>query len=88
MNIYGNDKPKILRDYLALDRTYLANERTLLTYIRTFIGFVSVGAGITKLFTGFWIVVGYVLFAISPVFLVIGIIHFFITKKKLHVLDK
>lgn len=88
MNVYNKDEQKILRDYLALDRTYLANERTFLAYIRTFIGFAGAGAGMTKLMGGLWVHLGYVLFSVSPVFLIIGIIHFFIIKKKLGTLDR
>lgn len=78
----------ILRDYLARDRTKLANERTLLAYFRTFLGFLASGAGLVKLFeTLEFIKIGYGMMVASPVFLVLGIMNYIFTKKKLHLLD-
>lgn len=78
----------ILRDYLALDRTILANERTLLAYLRTFIGTFSAGLAIVKLFDVHWIVViGYIFVAVSPFFIVFGIIRYHTISKKLRTLD-
>lgn len=78
----------ILRDYLARDRTKLANERTLLAYIRTFIGLLASGAGLVKLFEEpAFIATGFVLMAVSPVFLIVGAVVFLRTSRKLRLLD-
>ena len=74
----------ILRDYLALDRTVLANERTLLAYLRTFIGTFSAGIAMVKLLdTPLTNAIGYVLIAVSPVFIVFGTIRYFQFSRKL-----
>jgi len=79
----------ILRDYLALDRTVLANERTLLSYLRTFIGTFSAGLAIVKLFDArVIIVVGFIFMAVSPFFIIFGIIRYLTISKKLKTLDK
>ncbi len=64
-------------DEMALIRTKLANERTFLAYLRTFIGSFAAGTGFIK-FTGdlFFVRVGFVLTAISPVILIFGLIRF------------
>jgi len=78
----------ILRDYLALDRTVLANERTLLAYLRTFIGTFSAGLAIVKLFdTHLLIVVGCIFMAVSPFFIIFGVIRYLSISKKLKTLD-
>ena len=74
----------ILRDHLALDRTTLANERTLLAYIRTFVGLMSAGVGMVAILDFTWTtILGFILIASSPLFLIIGIIRFSRVKKKL-----
>jgi len=76
----------ILRDYLARDRTVLANERTLLSYIRTFLGFLATGGGLLKFFETYIAQAsGYILIAISPVILVIGIIRYLQMRKQLRI---
>lgn len=81
-------KDMILRDYLARDRTKLANERTLLAYFRTFIGFLASGCGLVKLFEAqIFVIIGYGMMVVSPIFLVLGIINYIFTKNKLHILD-
>jgi putative membrane protein len=78
----------ILRDYLALDRTILANERTLLAYLRTFIGTFSAGiAMINFLDTHLTIVTGYIFIAVSPLFVVFGIVRYIYVSKKLKTID-
>ena len=67
----------ILRDYLALDRTVLANERTLLAYLRTFIGTFSAGIAMIKfLDSPVTTLIGYIFAAISPFFVVFGVIRY------------
>jgi len=76
----------ILRDYLALDRTILANERTLLAYLRTFIGTFSAGIAMVKLFDALLTnIAGYIFIAVSPFFLVFGIIRFIQVSKKMKI---
>jgi len=79
----------ILRDYLALDRTILANERTLLAYLRTFIGAFSAGIAMIKLLdTLLTNILGYILVAVSPLFIVIGVIRYAQISKKLKTIDE
>ena len=79
----------ILRDYLALDRTILANERTLLAYLRTFIGTFSAGIAMVKfLDTPITNIIGYVFTAVSPLFVVIGLIRYGQISRKLKTIDE
>lgn len=78
-----NKEEMILRDFLAVDRTDLANERTLLAYMRTFIGLLVSGIGLIKFVDNkFLIVVGYCLFGISPIILILGLYRFFRIRQK------
>jgi len=73
-----------LTDTLALDRTRLANERTFLAYFRTFIVFLSSGFAILKLeILEDIALLGYILLAIAPMLLIIGITRFFYVKKSI-----
>ena len=71
-------------DWLALERTKLANERTLLAYFRTFV--VVFGSGLTlvkvDLLKGLESL-GYIFIGLSLIFLLIGLIRFFVVKKRL-----
>lgn len=79
----------ILRDHLAEDRTRLANERSLLAYMRTFVGFFASGAGLIKLFEErFFVCAGFILLALSPLFLVVGLVKYYRMLRKLSSLDK
>ena len=72
-----------LRDYLALDRTLLSNERTLLAYMGSFVGFMSAGVGmVTILDFTLTTVLGGLFIAAAPTMLTIGIIRYFIFKKR------
>ena len=85
-NIFRDEM--ILRDYLALDRTVLANDRTLLAYIRAFVGAFSAGIAMIKLTDTFSInIAGYILAAMSPVFIIIGIIRYKQVEKKIKTID-
>ncbi len=85
----GFTKDMILRDYLACDRTRLANERTLLAYFRTFVGFFASGAGLIKVFDDIaFTVIGSILMAVSPLFLVLGFVTFIKIRKKLGPLER
>ena len=73
----------IARDYLAMYRTELANERTLLAYFRTFIGTFAAGVGLVKLIDeSIYIIIGYILMAISPIILIIGLLRYIHYRKK------
>ena len=86
-SVFRNDL--ILRDYLALDRTILANERTLLAYLRTFIGTFSAGIAMVKLLDiPLTTVIGYIFTAISPVFLVLGVVRYIQISRKLKTIDE
>ncbi|WP_425389566.1 DUF202 domain-containing protein [Ekhidna sp.] len=81
---YQNKEKIILRDYLALERTTMANQRTLYAVIRTAIYLVLAGIAFITLetFTKLnW--VGYVLFAISGLMVIFGVIRFLALRKKL-----
>ena len=74
----------ILRDHLALDRTILANERTLLAYLRTFIGAFSAGIAMVKIIdTPLAIFIGYIFAAVSPLFVVLGVVRYIQVSRKL-----
>ena len=85
-NAFRNEM--ILRDYLAADRTVLANERTLLAYLRTFIGTFSAGIAMVKLFDNLLTnVTGYIFIALSPLFIVFGVIRYVRFSVKLKTLE-
>ena len=78
----------ILRDHLAVDRTILANERTLLAYLRTFIGTFSAGiAMINFLNTHLTNIIGYLFIAISPLFIIFGVIRYIQVSRKIKTID-
>lgn len=77
-------KQLITRDWLAIERTKLANERTFLAYFRTFIVILGTGITILKLelfqdLKSF----GIVLTAISPIFLIVGLVRLFWVRRKI-----
>ncbi|MBN1634027.1 MAG: DUF202 domain-containing protein [Ignavibacteria bacterium] len=88
INIFGqifqNKDEIILRDYLALERTNLANQRTLLAYTRTSLYMLLGGIAFLQLseFENIkWL--GLVAIGLSAVLVVVGIIKFFIIKRRL-----
>lgn len=71
-------------DKLAIERTRLANERTFLAYFRSAIVFLSSGFAILKLEVlqeVKWM--GFVLIAIGPVLLLIGIYRLLYVKRRI-----
>lgn len=73
-----------LSDQLAVERTRLANERTFLAYFRSAIVFLSSGFAIIKLKILDeieWI--GYILIAIGPILLLIGLIRLLYVKRSI-----
>lgn len=86
---FDNTEKVILRDYLALERTTMANIRTVFSVIRTSIYLVLAGIAFISLddFESLeWI--GYVLFGISLLFIIIGLARFFELRSKLRKLYK
>ena len=70
----SENKPLIVRDFLALERTHLANERTFLAYFRTFIVLLSSGVAILKLEALSEIQdIGWILIVVAPLFLLTGL---------------
>ena len=74
----------ILRDYLALERTRLANERTFLAYLRTSLYMLLGGIAFLRL-TDFenirW--VGYVSLALSAILICVGVVRYYVIKRRL-----
>ena len=83
-NTFQNKEKIILRDFLAMERTTLANERTLFSYIRTSLYLIVGGIAFLKIkqFDNIkWL--SYIIFSISVVLFITGIIRFFRLKNKL-----
>lgn len=73
-----------VRTEMAFSRTELANSQTLLSYIRTAIAVFAAGIGMFEFLRDPTIVqLGIIVMAVSPVILVVGIVHFFIVRKKI-----
>lgn len=71
-------------DWLALERTRLANERTFLAYFRTFVVVFASGLTIIKVEILHNIVtLGYTFLGASFFLLLIGILQFFLVKKRI-----
>lgn len=85
MRNFGDmNKDLILRERLALQRTILANQSTFLSFLRTSMYFAVAGISVDRLLD----IPGgrfyeYILFVISAVVLVAGIINYFAHKKKI-----
>lgn len=78
------NKDLILRERLALQRTILANQSTFLSFLRTSMYFLIAGLSVRNLLkieNGIYIEV--LLFAISILILILGIINFFKHKKSI-----
>lgn len=72
------------RTDLAHERTSLANAQTLLSYIRTAIAVLAAGVGMFEFVDNETIVkLGIVLMAVSPAFVIAGIIHFVVVHRKI-----
>jgi putative membrane protein len=76
-------KDLILREKLALQRTVLAIQSTFLSFLRTSMYFLIAGLSVSKLLeVEHAIVFEIVLFSVSGLVLVIGIINHFTNQKK------
>ena len=72
------------RTELAFERTDLTNSQSLLAYIRTALAVFAAGVGMFEFIDNMTIVhIGIAMMAISPVILIVGIIHFFKVRKKI-----
>lgn len=75
-------KELIVRDWLAIERTKLANERTFLAYFRTSV--VLLATGLTLLKVSYFAEIasfGYIIIALFPIFLLLGIYRLVRVKK-------
>ncbi len=78
------ERELIVRDYLARQRTTLANDRTLLSFIRTSLYFLVSGTALFEVRNLDRIrELGYVAFALSVLFLVVGFSSYFKVRRKL-----
>ncbi|MBQ6496351.1 MAG: DUF202 domain-containing protein [Firmicutes bacterium] len=78
------------RTSLAFERTSLANSQTLLSYSRTTIAVFAAGIGMFEFISNQTIVtIGVILMAISPVIMIIGVVHYIKVRNKLkYLLDE
>jgi len=77
-------KDLILREELAIQRTFLANQSTFLSFLRSSMYFLVAGLSVNKLVDGNEAVIfEYILFVISGLLLVVGIINYFRNHKKI-----
>ncbi len=74
---------------MAYERTQLTNTQTLLSYTRTSIGLLAAGIGMFEFVNNQAIItLGMIIMLLAPVVEAIGVIHFFLTRRRLkEVLD-
>ena len=73
------------RTELAIERTALSNSQTFLAYFRSAIAAFAAGIGMFEFISQPFIVeIGIAFMAVAPVVLVIGIVHFFMVRKKIN----
>jgi putative membrane protein len=79
------NKDLILRENLALQRTVLANQTTLLSFLRTSLYFMIAALSLTNLLKiENALIFEIILFTISLLIFVFGIINFFLHRKKIN----
>lgn len=72
------------RTDLAFERTMLTNSQSLLAYVRTALAMFAAGVGMFEFIDNPAIVhIGIVMMSVSPLILLIGLIHFFKVRKKI-----
>lgn len=72
------------RTKMAFERTSLSNSQTFLAYIRTAVAIFAAGIGMFEFVEHPVIIkVGIAFMAVAPVMLIVGIVHFFVVRKKL-----
>ncbi len=74
-----------IRTDMAFERTELSNSQTLLSYLRTAIAVFAAGIGMFEFLSDPTIVqIGIIMMAVSPVILIVGVVHFFIVRKRIN----
>lgn len=69
---------------MAYERTTLTNTQTLLSYTRTAIGLLAAGIGMFEFVNNQTIItLGILIMLLAPIVEIIGVIHFFLTRRKL-----
>ena len=77
----------IERTEMAFERTSLTNSQTLLAYTRTAIALLAAGIGMFEFVSNQAIVtLGVIIMLLAPVLEAIGLIHFFMVRRKLKTL--
>lgn len=77
----------IERTSLAFERTRLANSQTLLSYSRTAIAVFAAGIGMFEFINDQTIVnIGIALMIVSPIIMIIGVIHYVRVRNKIKLL--
>ncbi|WP_262249166.1 DUF202 domain-containing protein [Parapedobacter soli] len=83
------NKDLILRERLALQRTILANQSTFLSFLRTSMYFAVAGISVDRLLDlPGGLIYEYILFVISAIVLVLGMINYIIHKKRISASEK
>ena len=78
----------IERTVMAFERTSLTNSQTLLAYTRTAIALLAAGIGMFEFVNNQTIVtLGVIIMLLAPVLEAIGLIHFFLVRRKLKALN-
>lgn len=78
----------IERTEMAFERTSLTNSQTLLAYTRTAIALLAAGIGMFEFVNNQAIVtLGVIIMLLAPVLEAIGLIHFFMVRRKLRTLN-
>lgn len=78
----------IERTEMAFERTSLTNSQTLLAYTRTAIALLAAGIGMFEFVSNQTIVsLGVIIMLLAPVLEAIGLIHFFMVRRKLKTLN-
>ncbi len=80
----GVKKAKLLEEELSEERTLLSNERTFLSYIRTAFAIIVAGIAIIGFFReGMVKTLGFMVLLAGILFLIFGIIYYFVRKDKI-----
>jgi putative membrane protein len=83
-NQKGINKDLILRERLAIQRTILANQSTFLAFLRTSMYFLIAGLSLKNVLKiENSIIIEIVLFSVSGIILLIGLVNYFKHKKSI-----
>jgi putative membrane protein len=84
INQKGINKDLILRERLAIQRTILANQSTFLAFLRTSMYFLIAGLSLKNVLKiENSIIIEIVLFSVSGIILLIGLVNYFKHKKSI-----